>query len=1218
MNTEGGLLEKACEGVLTLERPACVKDSQLRYVCANAAYARFAGRAIDDFQDKTSHELFGTTEDLEREDKEKRCLVFATDETTIWKSPVSGATHVIKCERFETEDGGMFLYEVFETMPSSMVDVGAGLVEKTISIPSATLDLLDVAIGIYGPDNTLVYANARLESLCGDLSVVWRPGLELKTVIAAFHDYCFVPADDSPETAGADRQAWIDGMFADAQKPFAEFTQKTGDGHWVRGISRRLESGMLVALLLDVTDARTQEILLEKHTRENWLFREALEQLPVAVFMLDGQRRLTYANASYEALWGEPREKNYGRTEEEIFVHEGQAFRQENIHVLKTGEELHKTEQIVLNDGTIIPTIIRVGRIITPAHEPYLVGSVTDATPLMKRKEELKAARNEAERLHAEVQSILQSLPVGVMLLGSDYTIEYANNYFYELWEATEQVDLIGLPYRRYLELGYKSGKYHIGASDVDSAIRDREAHLAQIDGYSSREVESKAGRFTIISECRIAGNKILLTFSDSTDVRSRDREISHARQELQRVGEHMRDATRVMAQGLALVEKGRIIMSNDAMVRLFEVPEALLAAGESWIPFFSYCAARGDFGSEEQIAKTKALWTENVATIKPFSWLIHLANGRWLNLEATIGAGDYWLVIVTDVTDMKQREVELEGLLARAKAADRAKSEFLANMSHEIRTPMNGVLGMAELLAKSNLDTRQRTFTDVIVKSGNALLTIINDILDFSKIDAGQMTLRAAPFDAVEAVEDVASLLSSQAQNKNIELIVRVDPSFNTMVSGDAGRFRQIVTNLTGNAIKFTERGHVLIELSAEPVDESEVILVLRVKDTGIGIPPHQLDHIFEKFNQADSSSTRRHEGTGLGLAITVGLVGIFGGKVDVESTIGEGSTFTVALPLRVVAKTSEQTSGAIDRKKVSVLIIDDNSANRQILSEQLSSWDIDAYAAESGPTGLAILEEATRLGFEIDAVILDDDMPGMNGLEVARRVRQNPSFNETAMIFLTSMDAIHQDSEPCDISFDAHLMKPVRARLLRKTLTDVVRTSRSKRALRKTSDTPEHLAEKTTQTKPVVVTKPSTGSEQTSRTALIDVLIAEDNDVNQIVFTQILQETGLRFHIVSNGKKAVEAWRDYNPSIILMDVSMPVMNGLQATQTIRAEEKSTARTPIIGVTAHAQDSDRELCLTSGMDDYLSKPISPELLRAKIDKWLLRRADDATKSKSN
>ncbi len=1217
MNTEGGLLEKACEGVLALELPACVKDSQLRYVCVNAAYARFAGRAVEDFKHKTTIELFGTPEDMEREDKEKRCLVFATDETTIWKSPVS-APHTITCERFETEDGGIFLYEVFETMPSRAAEAQPESNTENTLISTANLDILDVAIGIYGPDDKLVYANARLESLCGDLSLVWKPGLELTAVIAAFHDYFFASDNHDAETVRPDRQAWIDGMFADAQKPFAEFTQKTGDGHWIRGITRRLDSGVLVSLLLDITDARTQEILLEKHTRENWLFREALEQLPVAVFMLDGQRRLTYANASYETLWGEPREKNYGRTEEEIFVHEGEVFRQENTHVLETGEELLKTEQIILNNGTVIPTIIRVGRIITPAQEPYLVGSVTDTTPLMKRKEELMSARNEAERLHAEVQSILQSLPVGVMLLGSDYTIEYANSYFYELWEVTEQVDLVGLPYRRYLELGYKSGKYHLGEMDIESAIQAREAHLSQIDGYSSREIESKAGRFTIISECRIAGNKILLTFSDSTDVRSRDREISHARQELQRVGEHMRDATRVMAQGLALVEKGRIIMSNDAMVRLFDVPETLLAAGESWIPFFSYCAARGDFGDDEQIDKTKRLWTENVAAIKPFSWLIHLANQRWLNLEATIGAGDYWLVIVTDVTDMKQREAELEGLLARAKAADRAKSEFLANMSHEIRTPMNGVLGMAELLAKSNLDTRQRTFTDVIVKSGNALLTIINDILDFSKIDAGQMTLRSAPFDAIEAVEDVASLLSSQAQNKNIELIVRADPLIKTRVSGDAGRFRQIVTNLVGNAIKFTEKGHVLIELSAEPVDDSEVILLLRVKDTGIGIAPHQLDHIFEKFNQADSSSTRRHEGTGLGLAITVGLVGIFGGKVDVESAIGEGSTFTVTLPLRVVARTDEHMTGAIDRQKVSVLIIDDNSANRQILTEQLSSWDIDAYAAESGPAGLAILEEAALIGFDIDAVILDDDMPDMNGLEVARLLRQNPALNETAMIFLTSMDAIHQDSQPSEISFDAHLMKPVRARLLRKTLTDVVRTSRSRRALRNTIPAPKTEAYKTNSGKPAPRNEPSVRQDLVSRPSLLDVLIAEDNDVNQIVFTQILQETGLRFRIVNNGKKAVEALRDYNPSIILMDVSMPVMNGHQATQAIREEEKGANRIPIIGITAHAQDSDRDLCLASGMDDYLSKPISPELLRAKIDKWLLRSANATTQAKSN
>ncbi len=1216
MISGGGLLEKACEGVLTLTLPACIKDSQLRYVCVNSAYARFNGRPAADFYQKTTQELFGNAKDVGREDKERRCLVFATEEVTASSDQHASQTHAVKCERFESENGDLFLFEIFETMPS--FDMERAIAQNEPLIGSSILDLLDVGVAVYDPEDRLIYSNARLENLYRELNLDWKPGLELNAIVTAFHDR-YVESGVLQEEGAANRLGWVEQRLQATRTPYSEFMQEMSDGRWIRFINKRLENGLLVALRIDVTDAKTQEMLVEKHTRENWLFREALERLPVAVFMLDSKRRLTYANASYETLWGEPRETYYGLTEEDIFLHEGEGFRQENVHVLETGEELQKTQEIVLNNGTTVPTIIRIGRIVTPAEEPYLVGSVTDTTTLMQGQQELLAARNEAEKLHAEVESLLQSMPVGVMLLGPDLTIEYANSRFYDLWEANEKIDLVGKPYRTYLQLGYECGKYEFGGMTLEEAYLDRVERLNRIDGNTSREISSKSGRFIILSERRIAGGKILITFSDSTAVRVRDEEISAARQELQRVGEYMQDATRVMAQGLALVQDGKIIMSNDALSRMFDVPPQLLAAGVSWLPFFAYCADRGDFGTEEQTISTRTQWLDNIAAAKPFSSLIHVDGKRWLNVESTIGAGNYWLVIATDITEMKQREAELEGLLARAEAADRAKSEFLANMSHEIRTPMNGVLGMAELLAKSSLDTRQRTFTDVIVKSGNALLTIINDILDFSKIDAGQMALRSTPFDAAEAVEDVASLLSSQALEKNIELIVRVDPTLRNLVSGDAGRFRQIATNLIGNAIKFTEMGHVLIELSAEAIDDSEVILTLRVEDTGIGIAPHQLDRIFEKFSQADTSSTRRHEGTGLGLAITVGLAGLFGGKVDVESTLGQGSAFTVSLPLRIVGTRTEQTVSPIDTRKVSVLVIDDNAVNRQILTEQLTSWGVDSYAADSGPAGIAVLEEAAKIGFDIDAVILDYHMPDMDGMQVARQLRSNPRLSATPIIFLTSMDAVNDRGGSAEINFDAHLMKPVRARLLRKTLTDVVRTSRAKRGWQQ-----QQAAIAPRQASPEQSQKPvakASAPVAVGRVSSLDVLIAEDNDVNQIVFTQILQQTGLSFRIVDNGKQAVQAWRTDNPAIILMDVSMPVMNGHQATQAIRAEEDNAmnvARVPIIGVTAHAQESDRDLCLAVGMDDYLSKPISPELLQAKIDKWLMRQTAKHGELKSN
>ncbi|MBV2185170.1 MAG: response regulator, partial [Rhizobium sp.] len=530
----------------------------------------------------------------------------------------------------------------------------------------------------------------------------------------------------------------------------------------------------------------------------------------------------------------------------------------------------------------------------------------------------------------------------------------------------------------------------------------------------------------------------------------------------------------------------------------------------------------------------------------------------------------------------------------------------------------MNGVLGMAELLAKSSLDTRQKTFVDIIVKSGNALLTIINDILDFSKIDAGQLKLRNVPFDPVEAIEDVATLLSASAAEKDIELIVCGDVTVRHMVSGDPGRFRQIVTNLVGNAIKFTEKGHVLIELSSTPSDGSQVMLTMRIEDTGIGIPEDKRVSIFEKFSQVDTSSTRRHEGTGLGLAITAGLVDLFGGRIDVESTPGEGSVFTVEVPFTVANEFHKPHPLPVNVEGARVLVIDDNEINRHILTEQLTLWGFDGVAVESGHAAMAVLEEAYRIGVSIDALIVDYQMPVMNGLDVARMIRADRRFESIAMIFLTSMDMVGDERIFQQLNVQAHLMKPARASLLRSAIVDVVRAARlgkplgmagtGARPVSPARGDRRSLAAPTGGPAPVRSAGAARRDTGLPVRSGCDVLVAEDNEVNQIVFRHILQSTELSHRIVGNGREAIVAWRAHNPRLIMMDVSMPILNGHQAARTIREAEKAEGEgrhVPIIGVTAHALDSDREACLAAGMDDYLSKPISPEQLEAKIERWL-------------
>ncbi len=570
-------------------------------------------------------------------------------------------------------------------------------------------------------------------------------------------------------------------------------------------------------------------------------------------------------------------------------------------------------------------------------------------------------------------------------------------------------------------------------------------------------------------------------------------------------------------------------------------------------------------------------------------------------------------VLLFRNLSKMRQQNTELDAersrsdeAASRAEIAERAKSEFLANMSHEIRTPMNGVMGMAELLAKTDLDSKQKMFTDIIVKSGHALVTIINDILDFSKIDSGQLVLDPMPFKLGEAIEDVATLMSSNVKEKDLELVVRVQPDLPERFVGDVGRIRQIVTNLLGNAVKFTDQGHVLVDVSGSVSDEGSgqvANLLVRVEDTGIGIPEDQLARVFEKFNQVDGSSTRTHEGTGLGLTISQMLVEKMGGEIGAESALGKGSKFWFAIPLPVHGENERKKRVPIDVTASRVLVIDDNEVNRSILLEQLGSWGFDATATASGQEGLAVLRRAMETDRPVDLLVLDYHMPKMDGGQVAQALRDDELIGATPIVMLTSVDNMSDGQAFRNLGVEGHLVKPARSAVLLETIITVLQEAKGGLIDVELIDADRGepgSASGTTRSAGQMQGEVIKGKSG------LAILVAEDNEVNQIVIEQILAETGHSYTIVENGKLAVEQFRAVSPDLVLMDVSMPEMNGLEATRAIREiEEAGGGHVPIIGLTAHALKGDRDMCIEAGMDDYVPKPISVSALHDALSRHL-------------
>jgi PAS domain S-box-containing protein len=826
-----------------------------------------------------------------------------------------------------------------------------------------------------------------------------------------------------------------------------------------------------------------------------------------------------------------------------------------------------------------------------------LLAALDDMVRLNERVQSELAQRRRAEEQYVDavtalkherdlLAALMDNLPDSIYFKDLQSRFLRANKYVTDRFGLSDPHDAIG-----------KCDHDFFRPDRADLTLHDEQRIIET--GQPIVDIEEKEiwpnGRVTWASTTKMPlrnrDGEIIGTFGISRDVTQRKQE----EEELRRAKNAAEAAHRLLDSILKNMADGVVVADESGEFILFnEVAERLLGVGaenvgvENWSKHYGvFLVDRVTPYPAQQLPLARAMRGEESTDVETFIRNVNRPEGIYLSVngrplrdeDGTLRGG---VVVFRDVTERKRVVEELRQANETAIAASRAKSDFLANMSHEIRTPMNAVIGMAELLADTDLSSEQREYLEMIQKSADALLSIINDVLDFSKIEAGRLDLENLDFSLRTVLGDALDTLSLRAHQKGLELAYHVGPPIPDALVGDPVRLRQVVMNLVGNAVKFTEHGEVVVDVSGGPAigDDHrppDIVLHFQVRDTGIGVPPEKQAAIFDPFTQADSSTTRRFGGTGLGLTICTRLVQLMGGRIWLESEVGRGSTFHFTARFKEgMAPVATLAPPEIDRLRgLRVLIVDDNATNRLILEETLTSWSMQPVATDGGPAGLAALDAALATGSPFDLVLLDAQMPDMDGFAVAEQIRARPGSVGIAILMLTSGGQPGDAARCKEFGFAAYLTKPVKQADLWRAIV---------RGLDAGPAEPPHKA--------LAASGPA---------RLLHILLAEDNPMNQKLAVRLLEKQGHSVVVASNGREAIDIL--FHPGAkpfdaVLMDLQMPEMDGLEAASRIRERERGTGRhVPIIAMTAHALKGDEERCLAAGMDGYVPKPIKPDAL---------------------